>query len=252
MIRKQIQSTNVGSQSIVFRLGFLSTVFLAAAPMAQATVVFSDGTFNLADWNTTKYYWGNGGAITLSQIATGGNPGKFLEIDHYVQPASADPSVVFGLHLRDGATYNPSVQGEITSIDLSVNFENLYTTAAGMAFGFTLKQDGKVYNNFRSLSGTTTGWQLDMHLGLQESSFGLWTPGADNFSADFSQNPDFSTTGSSIEFGLFTYNGHTESDNPSIKNVGFDNWTVAIVPEPTTFAITALGGLLLKKRRKSA
>lgn len=100
MIRKQIQHTNVGSRNIVFRLGILNAVLLTVALPAQATVVFSDGEFNLADWNSTKYYWGNGGSITLSQVAVGGNPGKFLEIDHYLNPVTGpEDSVVYGVHM---------------------------------------------------------------------------------------------------------------------------------------------------------
>ena len=91
-----------------------------------------------------------------------------------------------------------------------------------------------------------------MELGLQAAGFGLWEPTTTNYFVDVSQHPEFSATGSSIELGFFARNGHSESDNPMINNVGFDNWTVSIepVPEPTTFAFLTLGALVLKKRKK--
>lgn len=250
MIRKQIRFTNVGNRNSLFWIGVVIAVLFTAALPVRASVEFFDGDFNLADWQSTRYYWGNGGSITLSQVASGGNPGKFLEIDHYVQPAGADPSVVYGLHIPNGAAYTPSVQGEITAVDFSVNYKNLQTTAAGIGFALALRQDGNIYQVFQSLSGTIPGWQGDAGFGLQASSFGLMTPISYSFIVDFAHNPDFSASGSPIEFGLATW--RASPSTMVIENVGFDNWSVTVVPEPTTFVMLALGGLLVKRRRKSA
>ncbi len=246
MIRNQVLPTNAGSRSVVFRLGIVTAVLFTATLPARSTVEFYDGAFNLADWQTTPYYWGNGGSITLSQINSGVNPGQFLEIDHFLQ-SGATNSVVYGLHTRNGATYTPSVQGEITAIDFSIHFENLLTTGMGHGFAFALRQDGNIYHVFQSLSGTVPGWQQDMHLGLQETSFGLMTPIETTFIIDFNYHPDFSSTGSQIEFGLATWNAGKTSIH---KIVGYDNWTVTVIPEPATFAILALGSLILKTRKK--
>ena len=247
MIQNPIQSTNVGSRNMVFRLGIVTAVLFTATLPARATVEFYDGTFNLDDWQTADYYWGNGGSITLTQINSGGNPGQFLEIDHFLQ-SGATNSVVYGLHTRNGATYTPSVQGEITAVDFSINYQNLQTTGMGQGFAFALRQDGNIYHVFQSLSGTVPGWQQDMHLGLQETSFGLMTPIETTFIIDFNYHPDFSPTGSQIEFGLATWNASGSTSLTEI--VGYDNWTVTVIPEPATFAILALGSLILKTRKK--
>ena len=236
----------------------MSVIVMALAAMltlttiTRADVVFSDGEFNLADWQVEKFFWGNGGSITPTQRLSGGNPGKFLEIDHYVQTAGADPSVVYGLHTRNGATYDPAGQGEIIAVDFSIDYKNFQTTAAGVAFGLGLKQDGKIYQICSEVSGTIKNWQTEIGFGLSQTSFGLWTDIGYSFIADFSQNPDFSSAGSPIEFGFFTSNSNIPYYTALVENIGFDNWTVSIhpVPEPTMFAFLALGSLFLKTRRK--
>ena len=251
MMHHEKLSKNVRWPISISLLQMALAAILTLTPITHATVVFSDGDFNLADWQSTKYYWGNGGSVTLSQIASGGNPGKFLEVDLYLQNAGPDWSVVYGSHLRNGATYDPAIQGAIQAIDYTINYMNLQTIGVGMDFAMTLKQDGNTYHNFREQSGTVPGWKTEADFGLQASSFGLMIPISYSFIVDFSQNPDFSDSGSPIEFGLATWRAHTESDNPAIENVGFDNWSVTVhpVPEPAAFTLMALGGLLLKKRK---
>ncbi|MBN1845775.1 MAG: PEP-CTERM sorting domain-containing protein [Sedimentisphaerales bacterium] len=226
---------------------------LGTLPVA-AEVVFYDGDFHLSTWQTSKQFWGNGGTIETIHAMGGGNPNAYLYVEHFLQPAGAYDSMVYGTHINTQAVYDPSTQGAITLVDFTIDYMNIYTTAGGMAFGLALKQDGTVYNAYRFLSWTDLGWRTKKDLAITESDFGLLVFQDHTFSIDNSQNPDFSASGSLIEFGLFTCNSHTGDDSPAFRYVGFDNWKVTVypVPEPVTFALLALGGLALRSRRKSA
>ena len=242
MMYHQNQSKNVCWPISISVLQMALAAMLTLTPITHAAVVFSDGEFNLDNWDTTKLYKGSGGSISLSQQTTGGIPGEFVQINHVLNPDSA----LYGTYIRSGAAYNPATDGAIVSIDFSINYKNFQTSAAGVGFGIALIQDEQIYYDFRSLSGTVTGWQLDQKYNLQVENFGLLVDTGNLYVSDFNQNPDFGPTGSMLEFGFFTYRSGSTN-----QNVGFDNWMVSIepVPEPTTFALLTLGGLLFKKRR---
>jgi hypothetical protein len=236
--------------------GFLSltAVILASTTIARADVVFSDGTFNLADWQTTEFFMDTGGILTTSQQIPGGNPGYFMRIDHYLNACQNYPwgSVVYGLYSPVDAAYTPSVDDAISSIDFSIDFKNFNTSADGVGFGLAVRQDGNIYHILRRLSQTSPVWQSEVRMDLKEEDFGLRIQETLYFTTDFDQHPDFGPSGSMLEFGFFTYASNSQ-EIPWTQDVGFDNWMVSIepIPEPTTFAFLALGALVLKKRKKS-
>jgi hypothetical protein len=89
------------------------------------------------------------------------------------------------------------------------------------------------------------GWQSRDSGLLSASAFGLVTGGT----TDFGQNPDFSSTGGVMRFGVASSNG--TFGTPSTNEGGFDNWVVTIseVPEPGTALLLALGAIAVAARR---
>jgi hypothetical protein len=128
--------------SIFSRATFALAVGLVlgvARQTANADTIFSDGTFNNADWNNTKILDTAGNAsFSAFQVATGGNPGSFQETNQ-----SLNQGWIVVSHLNSGFIYDPSVQGAITSIDFRsdlIEFSPLFGIEVG--YGALLFQDG--------------------------------------------------------------------------------------------------------------
>ena len=157
------------------------------------------------------------------------------------------------IHLRNDASYTPILEGEIVSLDFSIDFLNIDIFGQGQNFGVAILQNGNYY--YGSSQITAPGGAI-------------WTPGtATNLGAvDFieiladastnnSSHPDFSITGSTIIFGFTTAN--ITGFSGSI-DVGYDNWSVshaAVVPEPSTsfvFFAFAFYGICSRPRRRRA
>src|SRR5579871_3002142 len=138
--------------------------FLAAGP-ASADVIFTDQTFNLANYTQTASFTVLA-SLASSQCASCGNPGSALQItatfgDTTVNAGSADVGFV-----NNTFSYNPSTQGPLASIAASVDkdlsFNVTSTTAFGNTFRPLIEQDG----NFclaaiagPGLLGGSTGFQ---------------------------------------------------------------------------------------------
>jgi hypothetical protein len=204
-----------------------SLLLLGNANVAQATVTFSDGTFNDSDWQVSMLFQsGNGGSITGTQVASGGNPGAYRRIVDAVNGPSPSYTQVLGFHQRLGATYDASIQGPISTLDFSIDFLNIDVFGAGHAYEVALSQDGELYAPFRHETDRISGWRHDTSIGLTANDFFQVLPAGLNLN----QHPDFSATASPIAFGFYTANSTT--DVAYTITVGYDNWNVAIHPVP--------------------
>src|SRR5438128_9661314 len=86
---------------------------------AQAAVIFSDGTFNDADWAATVYIPTNGASQSAAQQTSGGNPGSYRRMVHNEPPAPSGPTDIEVFHRYLVASYQPAVSGAIQSLSYS-------------------------------------------------------------------------------------------------------------------------------------
>ena len=240
-------------QSIkVLFLGLCTLIISAISALSAkaAIITFSDSTFNDEDWNRTSFLQGNAQVVTGNQITSGEN--QFRQIIHTLYPDPGMTSYAIGFHQQIGAVYNPQLQGAISSLDYSehsILFGGYYN---GQTTGIALKQDGKVY---RFWVGVTpeSNWTTKSVQNLQEGDFNLIGKVPEDLGlastvapVDFgsgTEHPDFSSTGSPIEFGFFRSNSNCTTCGPYKIIAGIDNWSVTVnteeqettpVPEPTS------------------
>ncbi len=257
---------------LVYAIFLIAGLMIQPRP-ARATT-FSDSEFNAADWEVVTKTLGSGGSTSASQKSAGGNPGAYREVIIEVKVDGEEASKVFGFHRKIGATYNPAVQGPIHLIEYSEDAVSLecsssnasVTFSCGQGTGLALQQNGKIYisdaafTNFfgegcdTEESGTpreslTRCMRIWKHIGGRDA-FGNPRPlrvtnPLDMQLLDFSgpflltdptQHPDFSASGSEIQFGFFRMNGFPTSQRPRTftarTTAGIDNWSVAINPVP--------------------
>jgi len=104
--------------SLAVALSVMSALLPVGA--VAAPIVFSDGTFDPADWEETHLLIGNGGTVTTLQLGTGGNPDEYRMVILQVNGAdAAGSSAVWAFYRRLGADYDPQTQGAIESLDYS-------------------------------------------------------------------------------------------------------------------------------------
>jgi hypothetical protein len=226
-------------------------LFGAAIQPARADTIFSDGTFNNADWNNTKIFDTAGNAsFSAVQVASGGNPGSFQQT---IQ--SLNQGWIGVGHLNNTFAYNPSVQGPITSIDFQYDLAE-FSPLNGFEVIYQplLFQDGTYFvASGDNLSEAV--WTTFTHSGLTASGFGntgdIYTPPGLG-----PANPNFSSTGGLIEFGFFS--GNSPVGGPFTTNSGIDNLAITIhpvpatVPEPSYLSLLAitLAGLVASQRNR--
>jgi len=214
----------------------------AAARVDAGTISFFDGTFNDADWNNTKILDPGGTAsFTAFQVGSGGDPGSFQETNQTI--TSTD--FIGVSHLNTGFTYNPSVQGAITSVNFSSG-QIEFSPLGGLEVGYSLLlfQDNTYYiaasDNLNESSWTTFSTN-----GLTASSFTLDFAG-DALPGPGPAEPDFSSTGDPIEFGFFS--GNTPVGDSLTTSSGIDNLSITLniqsTPEPASVMLLT-GGLAI-------
>src|SRR6185312_5074480 len=236
--------------SVVIGLGTL-LVFAARCP---ADTVFSDGTFNNADWSVVSEGIGNGGTASGSQATSGGNPGDYRQVSLTVNsaPGGSQPySVEIAAHLNSTAIYAPAVQGAIGSLDISQDAILLQGSGDGIGEGIALQQDGQTFYSADNLGHglfitpdhTWTNHQMP---GMTAADF---FTAADWPYATAGAKPDFSASGDLITLGFYT-SGVTNNGSYTVSG-GVDNWSLTVhsVPEPTGGCALAVGTLAFFGRR---
>ena len=196
-------------------------------PGPGLAVTHVDTDFKNVDWEFTVFTEGPGGAGTALRVTAGGNPSDFRQTTHVHSPATiANKSHIRSFHIQKNADYLPSVRGPILRADFAVDANLLaaFSGSDGFASGLALKQGGNLYATSGGFSTPDRNWTGKVQLGSTASEFGL--VGATGL-PDFSQNPDFTTSGALILFGYFQATTHTNSLTDT-RRVGFDNWSVTL------------------------
>jgi len=118
----------------------------AGASPALAAISYFDGTFNNSDWSLTTFTntGGAGSTTNGTQITVGGNPTDYRFINNLLNINGVN-SLVLGVHLNVTATYDPSMQGAISSIDYSEDSKNFGTPGGGQGTGLAIMQGGNFY-----------------------------------------------------------------------------------------------------------
>jgi len=222
------------------------TLALAATP-AMASVTFFDGTFNDADWGLTTINNANGAASTVqgSQVATGGNGGSYRWIRN-TMAVSGSFAVVTGIHMSNQSYYDPSTQGGFASINYSEdskNFLPLMGTGLAILQGgnfYVLRNPGRLY--------TLYDWGTNVRNGIVASDMHRIDANG-NFHA--SDNPNFSASGSQMQFGFWRGNGSGGTASGTYTyETGIDNWSVSlVVPSPGALALVGMAAVLVRRRR---
>ncbi len=232
-----------------------ATAILTLLPCRAGAAVFSDGTFNDADWTTTVLTFGAGGGSSTAQVASGGNTGAYRQTGMSVNTVGEDGNWagVCVISLRDDAVYDPAAQGAVASvkitIDLMADTEEL---PSGVADGVSLamEQSGIIYVAYHMAIPTeewvTNGPVEDEYADV----FWPWPGNGDQVD----MHPDFSASGAPITFGYYWTLTNLSQEHGGNVTTGIDNWIVEVtpVPEPVTLSLLAFGGLALLKGRNGS
>ena len=231
-----------------------STTPAGGSPL-DALTVYSDSTFNPADWTTTTFQSVNAAGVVTSQgqQLTGGDPGAYFGFSGSLSSFSGT-SYLRVAHFTPNAVYNPATQGTITA--LSGGFTHgsfVFDNDVVFETGVIIRQNGKIYwphvNWAYGLQGAT-GWygSPTLYTNSPHANPLNWSV----VGGPTSDNPNFSAGAAPIEFGFWTgyyfWNGTANVTN------GVDNWIVNIVstgvPEPTGVALLSLALLTAAARRR--
>jgi hypothetical protein len=227
---------------------------LAMATPASAGTIFTDSTFNLANYQTSaQFLSGPGTSLVPSQCALCGNPGSALQLVATF-PTSPPSNLVVAEQalVNTGFSYNPLTMGAITSLSASVDKNLAVNLPSGPTpytntFHPSIEQNGIFY--FASIPGPPL--LLNSGVGGQT---GYNTISGGLTAADFTEF-DFTTglsdgthpnfAGAPMLFGLTQVFSANTGGPTEIATAQYDNLSFAInvagVPEPSTWAMMLLG-----------
>jgi hypothetical protein len=211
----------------------LPLIMLTLQNAAQAQVVFTDSTFNNADWNDALLTPPSvSGAICKASQDPVGNPSSLSRTTTHTYPVGQIDCAHLYRQSIPTSTYDPSTQGEIVSLSYSYDLINKgdlinnVQSAGGVAYSILIFQAGTYYYRLPNdgIAGPTTSntWTTFSGSNLTAASFTKLVGPSPNV------NPDFSCKGSKIVFGYVTRNSNPNSGNTDQTISGIDNWKVSI------------------------
>lgn len=235
--------------AIFFRLASVGIVIAAASTNVEAaTYTIADGTFSNSDWvNQFDGSFGNANS-SASQFPAGGNPGQFRNIRHSIGTGGGFTNrASLSWNFNVAQSYSPATEGAIEGIDYSE--DSLRVSGNAQLGTFALRQGGLRYRLSTYFDvDDTSNWIQNGFSNLTAADFGL-----DFFDASSNQflflptaNPDFSDSGSLIEFGFQRLESQFNTFGGTTSNGGIDNFLVVVttanveVPEPGCMSLVVL------------
>ena len=183
----------------------------------------TDGVFNPDDW-TTEVVARPPGTVSgflgeAAQTGDGqGNPDPYRRVIVSRTPAMAGPDTSTRLYsLNTGAAYDSCFAGAINYVDMGIDAIQFQGGSGGLIQP-ALSQDGVLYVADGVLMPEQS-WNFRVFSDLGQNNFyPVGSPAV---------HPNFSLDGAPISFG-FAYTVSTGSDQPVMRTVGFDNWTLLV------------------------
>jgi hypothetical protein len=218
---------------------------------SSAGVVFSDSTFDLANYNQIEFVSNPSITVSVSQTLTGGDPGAALQI-LIGQPGSNAFSLNLGF-LNTSFVYDPAAQGQLLSLNASVDgyVQSSNRSLNILTFNPIIFQSGNYYIANIVIPGSQGIWNAETASGLTASDFDLLSFATGT--TDSTQHPDFS--GGVMLLGLeagVSADG-SRATNYDLRN---DNLVFSLnsaVPEPGSLTLALLGatgiGIVCRARR---
>lgn len=209
----------------------------AATQASLASFVYGDGVFAPGTYALTEQHTGAITSYAGTQQLSGGNPAEWRRIDHV-----SFSNIILTYHMRNGATYDPSLNGAIASVNFSMDVMGILNHAGiGIGLSPALLQNGNYYFSNSFVTNPNVNWVTGTLGSLTATDFRTLASAA--------AHPDFSPTGGPIQIGFVARNdngGFTTS-----RACGIDNWITTInpVPEPATGVLLVLATGLVAARR---
>jgi hypothetical protein len=207
----------------------LLSLLLLVAGRADA---FEDGDFAPADWEIVVFSFKSdggafpGGTVTATQ-EPGGYPGTLRRVvDNIIAaPSASEYSTTWGVHLRAGAVWNPMTEGPIGTLDYEEDARLFAPAGDGQLTGLAIRQGGVVFVRDAGLT-PETAWTHKSRAGITANDLYAIT----DVGQDFSQHPDFSSSGEEIQFGFFRANSNGPGGASYTLAGAIDNWFVRVNP----------------------
>lgn len=150
--------------------------------------------------------------ITNAQETGTGNDAPCRKITISTTTAPHKPDTIYAICWKDNATHNPATQCPLTSVSFCVESKRHSDSDSGLSDSvvFVVRQGGKIYATATNPVGVN--WKR---------ASGVYTSGQFNW-INGTGNPNFSASGSSIEFGFALKLSVSEDEEP-VDIVMFDN-----------------------------
>lgn len=197
--------------------------------LALAQVTLTDGDFDAANWQDIVYLNDTGTSLTRAiRVASDGNPGAHREMAFQWNTSGGSAAIyVYSRFLN--ATYNPSTQGAITTIDYSedgrVTSDSAGANSITLPARMGLEQGGIIYRSRVVSVVQNSPFPGDWtNLALSGLRAGNFIKGDDTVPGP--DNPDFSASGGVINLGYIRANSNHLADREIVTSI--DNWSVTI------------------------
>jgi len=229
---------------------FMAGLCVSSVTAFAATVVFTDGTFNLSNYSTTAVFK-SAASISLDQCISCGNPGNALQIIGTWVTGTGIFDVGF---VNKTFSYDPKAQGAVATISASVdkNVISSVSLLTASVFHPLIEQDGIYYLAAVTGPPVLAAYNTISQSGLVATDFVEF-----NFATGTlgTANPNFD--GDTMLFGLGHIGGARGLPAGPTFEADYDNLRLAVamtVPEPSTLLLfaTALAGVLFISRSKLA
>lgn len=239
--------------STIMRTSF--ALILLAHSLPAATITAEARDFALANWNQ-QIFTLSGGTATSSQVLTGGNPDAFRQLTVTSPITAAGQSFLSNIASTSPFfLYDPSTFGAILSIDVQYDIREISKSGFVLAaanYRPILSQNSTIF--FLPVDDPTTStWTTHARTNLTNLN---WLSGG-------GANPDFSATGSPIQFGFRALLSLTclgpGNCNAISAVTGIDNFVVtlttedppAAIPEPSSLLLALPAALFLVLRHRT-